>query len=51
MESVQNQLSDSEKARNRHGPCYMYEYVDDFLDAYPTSLSGAYPDIAVNHAL
>ncbi|KAJ8320860.1 hypothetical protein KUTeg_002447 [Tegillarca granosa] len=51
MESVYDQLSESEKARNRHGPCYMYEYVDEFLDAYPTSLPGTYPDIAVNHAL
>ncbi|XP_064642506.1 5'-3' exoribonuclease 1-like isoform X2 [Lineus longissimus] len=50
MRSVEQQLTDDERKRNRHGPCRMYEYTPEPQQRYPSSMPGSFPDIIVNHA-
>ena len=50
MEACLPQMTESEKARNRHGPHLLYEYVADLLEPFPSPMPGKFPDIAPNHA-
>jgi len=51
MEPCLQRLTDSERARNVHGPHLLYEYVADLLEPFPSSVPGKIPDIAPNHAM
>jgi len=50
MEPCLERLTDSERARNVHGPHLLYEYVADLLEPFPSSDPSKCPDIAPNHA-
>lgn len=50
MKSVENQLSPSEKKRNAHGPCLLYDYTPDMLEPCTSTLPGVFQDIINNHA-
>ena len=50
MKTRESLLTEEEKARNSHGPCLLYEYSPESSGVYPSSLPGAFPDIAVNHS-
>jgi len=50
MEPCLQRLTDSETARNIHGPHLLYEYVAEILDPFSSPLPGKFPDIAPNHA-
>lgn len=50
MESQSDKLNSSEKNRNKHGPCLLYEYEPENQGTYPSSLPGSFCDIVMNHA-
>jgi len=50
IRSVSHLLTPDEKRRNTHGPHLMYTWTDTAGDAYPSTLAGVFPDIAINHA-
>jgi len=50
MEPCLLRLTDSERARNIHGPHLLYEYVAELLEPFPAALPGRFPDIEPNHA-
>jgi len=50
MEPCLQKLTDSERARNIHGPHLLYEFIADVLLPFPSMVPGKFPDIAPNHA-
>ncbi|KAL5015240.1 hypothetical protein ScPMuIL_009510 [Solemya velum] len=50
MRSQSHKLTNSEKNRNKHGPCLLYEYVPENQGTYPSSLPGSFCDIVMNNA-
>ncbi|XP_063418054.1 5'-3' exoribonuclease 1-like isoform X2 [Mytilus trossulus] len=50
MKDVENRLTDREKARNKHGPCILYEYTIEDQGPYQSSMPGVFPDLGVNFA-
>ena len=50
MKPIETQLTDEEKARNRHGPALLYQYSEEIIGTYHSTLSGAFPDIVNHHA-
>lgn len=50
MKLVENQLSPSEKKRNAHGPCLLYDYTPSMLEPCTSTLPGVFSDIINNHA-
>ena len=50
MEPALTKMTDEEKARNCHGPHRMYEWTDEDLGTYPSSLPRAFPDVHHNRA-
>jgi len=50
MEPCLEWMTDSERARNKHGPHLLYEYVAEPLEPFTSMVPGKLPDIAPNHA-
>ena len=50
MEPALAKMTDEEKSRNSHGPHRMYEWTDQDLGTYISTLQGYFPDIHHNHA-
>ena len=50
MEPCLQHMTDAERARNRHGPHLLYEYVAEPLEKpFPSTVPGRFPDISPNH--
>ena len=50
MEPALTKMTDEEKGRNTHGPHRMYEWTDEDLGTFPSSLPGSFPDVRHNRA-
>ncbi|XP_070207130.1 5'-3' exoribonuclease 1-like isoform X3 [Littorina saxatilis] len=50
MRTKEPELTQEERQRNSHGPCYLYQHSPESQGTYPSSMPGTFPDIAASHA-
>ncbi|KAK7476098.1 hypothetical protein BaRGS_00032652 [Batillaria attramentaria] len=50
MRTREHLLTETERRRNSHGPCCMYQWSPENQGLYVSPIPGKFPDIAANHA-
>jgi len=51
MATVEDKLTQSEKSRNKHGPCLLNMYTSENQGPYPSPMPDVFPNIGANFTM